>query len=133
MFTLVLLAASVVTQSPILGRWSTEDNQAVVEIAPCGSKLCGTIVRAAPLASTGAPPLDSNNPNPALRKRSRLGVKILNGFVQTGKSWKQGTIYNPVDGKTYKSELKLMSKDKLKVSGCVFVFCQSQIWTKTNK
>jgi uncharacterized protein (DUF2147 family) len=35
------------------GRWITADNQAVIQIAPCGKNLCGQIVRLALRPKTG--------------------------------------------------------------------------------
>ncbi|MCY3672067.1 MAG: DUF2147 domain-containing protein, partial [Alphaproteobacteria bacterium] len=44
--------------------------------------------------------------------------------------WKGGRIYNPENGKTYRSNLRLKGADTLRVSGCVFIFCETQIWTR---
>ncbi len=126
----LFLAAAAGAANPILGKWYTPGDKAVVEIAPCGKQLCGTIVNAAALPATGAPPRDSRNPDPALRNRSIVGVKLLSGFSSDGAGWKGGTIYNPTNGKTYRSELALGSDGLLKVSGCVAIFCQTQIWRR---
>jgi uncharacterized protein (DUF2147 family) len=130
MALLIVLAAAAAQHDTALGRWHTSGNKAVVEIAPCGNRLCGTIISAAPLPATGAPPKDSRNPDPALRNRSMIGVKILNGFARDGRNWTGGTIYNPTNGKTYRSQLMLAPGGQLKVSGCVAIFCQTQIWRR---
>jgi uncharacterized protein (DUF2147 family) len=130
MSMLLIMAASALSPSAVLGRWHTPGDKAIVEIAPCGKLLCGTIISAAPLPSTGQPPRDSHNPDPSLRNRPMTGVRILSGFSWTGEKWKGGTIYNPTNGKTYKSELMLTTDGKLKVSGCVMIFCQTQIWRR---
>jgi uncharacterized protein (DUF2147 family) len=131
MSVLLIFAASAASPSAIFGRWNTPGDKAVVEIAPCGKQVCGTIISAAPLPTTGQPPRDSRNPDPALRNRPMAGVRILSGFSQSGDRWKAGTIYNPANGKTYTSELTLAAGGgQLKVSGCVMIFCQTQIWTR---
>jgi uncharacterized protein (DUF2147 family) len=126
----LILAAAATTANPIIARWHTPGDKAVVEIAPCGKQLCGTIISAALLPATGAPPRDSRNPDPALRNRSIVGVRLLSGFIPDGSGWKSGTIYNPTNGKTYRSELTLGADGRLKVSGCVAIFCQTQIWRR---
>lgn len=130
MFVLLIIAASAAAPSAPFGRWHTPGDQAVVEIAPCGTHVCGTIVSAAPLPATGQPPRDTRNPDPTLRNRAMAGVRILSGFSQAGDGWKGGTIYNPTNGKTYNSELTLAADGQLKVSGCVMIFCQTQIWRR---
>ena len=44
--------------------------------------------------------------------------------------WRDGKIYNPENGKTYRSVLKPAGPDTLKVSGCVFIFCETQTWKR---
>ena len=126
----LIFAAAATTANPIIGRWYTPGAKAVVDIAACGKQLCGTIISAAPFPATGAPPRDSRNPDPALRNRSIVGVRLLSGFIPDGSGWKSGTIYNPTNGKTYRSELAFGGDGRLKVSGCVAIFCQTQIWRR---
>jgi uncharacterized protein (DUF2147 family) len=130
MSILLIIAAAAVSPSAIFGRWHTPGDKAVVEIAPCGKQVCGTIISAAPLPATGQPPRDSRNPDPALRNRPMAGIRILSGFSQAGDRWKGGTIYNPTNGKTYTSELTFAASGQLKVSGCVMIFCQTQLWRR---
>lgn len=127
---LVILAAAAAQPSAIFGRWHTPEDKAIVEIAPCGKQICGTIISAAPLPATGQPPRDTRNPDAALRNRPMAGVRILSGFSQSGGSLKGGKIYNPTNGKTYTSELTLAADGRLKVSGCVMIFCQTQVWRR---
>lgn len=50
---------------------------------------------------------DINNPNPKLRNRKVLGMRIMEGFIYNSKNkrWENGTIYDPESGKTYKCSL----------------------------
>jgi uncharacterized protein (DUF2147 family) len=108
--------------------WRTASGAGTVKIEACGGKTCGRILSGIPKADdTG---LDFRNPNPALRTRTLIGLNILSGFArQADHSYKGGTIYNPEDGKTYRSEFKLGRGGNLEVKGCVGPFCQTQIWT----
>ena len=115
------------------GVWLTPGGKSHVEIAPCGEKLCGRIVwLAEPNNEQGQPKRDAENADESLRSRPILGLPLLTGFPQEPEDgvWDDGDIYNPEDGKTYSSELEMNDRDTLKVSGCVWIFCQSQIWER---
>jgi uncharacterized protein (DUF2147 family) len=118
--------------TPITGRWLTEGGKAVVSIAPCagGGQLCGRVERVlkAPPSATGR---DSNNPDPALRSRPMVGVSILSAFADAGSDWR-GRIYNPEDGKSYKSIVTRERDGSLKVKGCIAFFCKTQRWTRAS-
>ena len=124
-FTAPALAAS-----SIQGLWLNDDHKGLVMIAPCGTKLCGTIARVLD-NDPKAPKTDINNPNPALRKRPFVGLPVLTGFEGAGGSWKNGRAYDPESGKSYKSYLELQRDGSLKVTGCVLFICKSKRWTRS--
>ena len=135
----ILLAAALAAglAGPALadpkGIWLTPGGKSHVEIAPCGDKLCGRIVwLKEPNNEQGQPKRDAENEDESLRARPILGLPLLTDFPQEPEDgvWDDGEIYNPEDGKTYSSELEMNDKDTLKVSGCVWIFCQSQIWKR---
>lgn len=108
------------------GLWLTETGSSRIRIAPCGGGYCGTIVSAPGKA------LDAKNPNPALQKRSVVGVQILDARQPDGGGF-SGSLYNPNDGKTYSGSLKVTGPNTLEVAGCVMsVFCKRQTWTRVN-
>lgn len=122
----LLVAGSASAAVPINGRWITDDGSAVVTVAQCGGQICGritTVLKAAP----GAPKVDAGNPDPALRTRPIVGLPILTSFVDKGDDWR-GRIYDPRNGKTYKSIVKRNADGTLKVQGCIAFFCQTQVW-----
>jgi uncharacterized protein (DUF2147 family) len=125
----VTLIATAVYARPLEGTtWRTASGSGTIRIEACGSKSCGRILTGTPKA--GDTGLDFRNPNPALRSRALVGANILSNFTrQADDSYKGGTIYNPEDGKTYRSEFKLKADGRLEVKGCVGPFCQTQIWT----
>lgn len=114
------------------GTWLTEGGKSHVEIRLCGEKYCGRIVwLREPRNEDGSVKLDKNNKDETLRSRRILGIDLLSGFAAGGEGpWKGGRIYNPVNGKTYRSNLKLQDADTLRVSGCVLFFCETQVWTR---
>ena len=119
--------ASADAATPIAGRWMTEEKTAIVTVGPCGSNVCGRLTTLLKQPPSG-PPVDSNNPDPALRRRPLEGLVILSGFADKGDDWR-GKIYDPKSGKTYKSILKRESDGTLKVQGCIAFFCRTQRWT----
>ena len=112
---------------PIAGRWVTEDGSALVAIAPCGRHWCGRIERVLK-REPGRPAVDANNPDPALRTRSVIGLPILTGFVAGDGQW-DGRIYDPRNGKTYRSVL-IREGRTLRVKGCLGPFCRTQRWSQ---
>lgn len=123
----LMLAAPAFAAAPIGGRWVTDDSTAIVEIAPCGTSLCGRIVQilaAAPKAN--GPLVDRNNPDPALRGRSIQGLTILSDFTDGGKQW-NGRIYDPNSGRSYRS-VAVRTPDGLRIKGCIGPFCRTVMW-----
>jgi uncharacterized protein (DUF2147 family) len=123
------LAAPAIAGPGIEGLWLNDDHKGLVLIAPCGSKLCGTIARVLD-KDPRAPKTDIHNANPALRTHPILGLRVLSGFEGSGGSWKNGRAYDPESGKSYKSSLALQPDGSLKVTGCVLFICESRRWTR---
>lgn len=69
----------------------------------------------------GLPYLDTLNKDESLRTRPIEGIKLIEGFTfqEKGGKYKNGTIYNPEDGKTYYSSMQLRKDGKLKVRGSI--------------
>ncbi len=133
-FRVVLIAALCLCASPataamsIAGKWVTAGKDSIVEIAPCGTKLCGKVAKLLKPVPGGAS-VDRNNPDATLRTRPLVGLPILIGFADNGAAW-SGTIYDPRRGRTYRSVVVLNADGSLKVQGCIAFFCQTQTWTK---
>jgi len=144
-FTSVLLAAAVASAAgpdDILGLWNTEKKDAKIEIYKCGAKYCGKIAwLKEPTYSAdskdgvpGTPILDHNNPNPDLRKKPLIGLRILINFVFVGDNlWKNGKIYNSDNGKIYSGKMTLISPDQLNVRGFIGISLigGSTTWTRS--
>jgi uncharacterized protein (DUF2147 family) len=111
------------------GQWLTDDRKGVVEIAPCGASVCGRIVRVLDLGSH-VPATDVRNPDRPLRSRPIIGLLTLSGFVRSGAVWTGGRAYDPKSGKSYRASLQLNLDGSLRLTGCVFVICDSRRWTR---
>lgn len=122
----IALPAPALAATPIAGRYLTEDGAALVEVSPCGQQLCGKIARVLK-AKPGSPATDVNNKDAALRTRPIVGMAVLSGFVDKGDDWR-GKIYDPRNGKSYKSIVTRNADGSLKVQGCIAFLCQTQTW-----
>jgi uncharacterized protein (DUF2147 family) len=125
-----LLAWPCSAAQPVTGHWLTDDKDGIIEIAPCGGKMCGRIVRS--LKQVSGPLVDRNNPDPGLRTRPVLGLTVLPDFVRDGDVWR-GRIYDPRRGRFYRATLERIGADRLKVHGCVSVLCRTITWRRVPK
>jgi uncharacterized protein (DUF2147 family) len=120
---------------PAFGDWLTAARDGKVRIAPCEAnpaQACGALVWfKLPPGTPAGPPHDAHNPDPALRSRPLMGLPIVSGFRRESPGrWADGRIYDPNDGKTYRSKMNVAPDGTLKVAGCILMFCQTQTWTK---
>jgi len=120
-----------------LGNWLTEDNEARIRIAKCGSgTLCGTItaLREPRDPITRRPKTDEHNRDPRLRRRPLIGVRIIVGMRpgQRPGEW-VGRVYNPDDGGNYPAKILMRDGRSLRLEGCIIpdALCSGQTWRRT--
>ena len=120
----LFLVSSLYGQSAadvILGTWFTDDKETKIEIYKTGDKYSGKIVwLQEPNEDDGTPKIDDENPDPELQKRPIMGLILLDGFSYNAKKeeWKDGTIYDPKNGKTYDCFMWMEGED-LMIKGFV--------------
>lgn len=109
------------SNSSAVGTWQTESNgkgYLHVAVEPCDDALCGTIIMA----------FDADDV--ANESYEHIGKKMIWGMKPGAESgWVGGRIWDPSGDKTYKSKMSV-SGDTLNVSGCVLMFCRSQVWNR---
>jgi uncharacterized protein (DUF2147 family) len=111
------------------GQWLVAKRYAKVDIVKCDRHYWGIVTWEARAGG-----IDRNNPNPALRNRPTVGMPILLAMQQTDRNRWDGEIYNAEDGKTYAANISLLSRDTLKVQGCVLGFlCGGENWTRVRQ
>lgn len=127
-----LAATGALADGGPTGIWRINSGKVTVKIEECGNALCGTIVDLAkPLDKNGAPKVDRENPDPALRRRPLIGITVLDHMRPNGDNKWSGTIYNADDGYTYSSKMSL-NGDIMKVKGCVLFICKAMKFTRVN-
>ena len=142
------LAAVAVAEDgdAIVGLWLTEPStggHAHVEISRAGNTYSGKIVWVEiplypaddEMGMGGKSRVDRNNPDPALRKAPTVGLVVVRDFVYAGENqWKDGFIYDPDNGKTYRCKARLQG-NTLKLRGYIGISLlgRNALWTRVRQ
>jgi uncharacterized protein (DUF2147 family) len=136
---MVSIAGSAAAQAdapaagPIAGRWRTSTNDAIITIAACPARataMCGHVTRMLIPEPTGGI-RDGNNPNRALRNRPVVGIEVFTNLVRDEGAW-AGRGYSPEEGRNFNATLTPLTGGRLRVRGCVAVFCRTMVWTRAS-
>ncbi len=136
-------AAWAANSDDILGFWYNEEHDGIIEIYKCAGKYCGRVVWAKEpdypeddkMGRAGQRRVDDKNPDPHLRNRPIVGLKMMSGFIFYGENkWSGGSVYDPKNGKTYSGALTLILPNKLHLRGYVlFSFLgRTTTWTRVD-
>jgi len=119
----------------IEGLWYNAEKTGKVEIKKdAGGKFNGKVVWLKEPLKDGKPKLDELNTDEKLRSRPRLGLPVLNNFVKDGDNkYTDGTIYDPLNGKTYSCKMTLKGKE-LDIRGYIGIslFGRTTTWTRVD-
>ncbi len=121
---LAIMAAGAVAADPAYGTYKTipddNGNFGHIEVAACGSRICGTLVRS--FDGSGAE-IQSDN----------IGKNIIWDMQAKGDgTYDGGKVWDPSRDKTYKSKMELKGKN-LAISGCVMFICRDGgTWMRIN-
>ena len=107
-----------------VGRWLTQDKEAVIAIEPCGNALCGRIVGVTLDHPDDPFPTDNEG-------HSQCGLTIIRGVVPDGEQVWAVRITDPRDGKAYRARMWLDEQHRLHVRGYIGVplLGRTQVWT----
>ncbi|MGE0668882.1 MAG: DUF2147 domain-containing protein [Sphingomonadales bacterium] len=116
-----MLAAALLSAAParaldassVYGFWQPPDGGRI-QIQPCDDRLCGYV-------------RDDGDKNPEVHP-GHLLLKHLE--YQGALTWSDGQIHNPRDNRVYGAKLRLIDTNQLKLTGCLWIFCGSQTWTR---
>jgi len=119
--TSLLLASSPLAAADIEGRWRSPGGNSIIEIAPCGSDLCGTVAWASDKAKKDA----------AKATDELIGTRLLTGLQEKKPGRWQGKLFIPDKNMRVSAKIQLASPSQLRVSGCAAkVICHTQTWNK---
>lgn len=131
MLSLVLVGLLGASADPldVTGVWFTQNRDSQVEIRRTGDAgLEGAIIWY--VGHDEEAVFDTRNPDPGKRDQEILGLEILRGFEPGDDRWRQGEIYDPTSGKSYRSAVYRKDEDTLAVQGCVGFICVTQEWER---
>lgn len=125
--TAVMAFAQTGDADKILGTYMSENKTGKVQITKQNGKYIGTLIWT---SIDGAK--DEKNPDAALRTRALKGTVILKDMTYTDGIWKNGTIYDPESGNTYKATIKMKSNGDLTLRGYIGVpaLGRNSTWTR---
>ena len=137
-FLLLLLASfsfSTVAQNKdaIIGKWINSTAEAHIDISKRNDKYYGKIVWIKdPKGTESTVKTDVKNPDPALRKRTILGMEILKDFIYDDGKWTDGTIYDPKSGKVYSCVMSIKENGQLNMRGYIGISLigRSETWKR---
>jgi uncharacterized protein (DUF2147 family) len=119
--------SQAVTKDAVLGEWIPASKDGKITIFKTGDKYFGKVS-----AGKNSEKKDANNPDEKLRTQPIIGSVILKNFEFTGKSWENGTIYDPNNGKTYSCNMKMKSPNELEIRGFIgiSILGRTTVWTR---
>lgn len=123
----------------VLGLWLTEKADAQVRVERIGDRYQGEIVwLKEPVypadddqGMAGRAKVDRENPDAARRGRLIVGLRIVEGFRFSDGEWRDGRIYDPENGKTYKCRM-WFEGETLRLRGFIGISLlgRSTSWTR---
>lgn len=117
-----------------LGIWHTHTGKGAVQIYRCmqdPSRLCGRIVwLKTKTYDNGEPLKDRRNPRAKLRSRQICGLPMLGNLQKSGRTWKNGWVYDPEKGTTHTASIVANGPDTLTLTGYKGIFYKTFKWTR---
>lgn len=132
-FLLFFIFQIVLSQS-VVGKWKTVDDEtgeakSVVEIYEKNGKVFARIIE---IFEAQHRSRKCNLCTGEDKDKPILGFTIIKGLSKDGEEYNGGKITDPKNGKSYKCNLSLVSKDKLKIRGYIgfALIGRTQYWTR---
>ena len=138
-FVFILITINLYSQkeSDIEGTWIPGSGKANVRIYKTGNHFYGAIIfLKEPIDSvTHKPKVDKNNPDKSKRNTPLMGYLLLKNFIYDDGIWKDGTIYDPENGKTYSCKITMKDKNTLDVRGFIGISLigRTDVWKRKIK
>ncbi len=135
--SLLLLVSMTSMAQDITGKWKTIDDdgetvKSIVEIYEKDGKLYGKVLEVYPDPDEPADPLCQNCKGDRKDQKIR-GLEIIRDLELSsdGKTYEEGTILDPENGKEYTCKMWL-ENGELKVRGYVYFVYRTQTWQRVD-
>ena len=117
--------AAQATAIPISGDWTNSARSVVVQVAPCGSAICGTVKWAS-----------ENAKNDARRAgtQSLIGTEVLHEFKPVRPGHWRGSLFVPDRKLRSRAELIEIGPDRVRIRACTAggLLYKSKAWDRVN-
>ena len=122
--SLVAVAAPAAASAPFEGRWANPKKSVIIEVAPCGSAYCGTVVWATEKAKANARKGGTEN---------LIGTRLITGVKPAGNGTYKGRGFVPKQNIHAPATVRIAGPNTMMVKGCVLgLICKEQRWTRVN-
>ncbi|MGE5723058.1 MAG: DUF2147 domain-containing protein [Sphingomonadales bacterium] len=107
----------------LIGTWVNSKSSVIVQTEPCGPALCGKVVWANAHAQEDARQGGVTQ---------LVGTQVLSGFKRVHAGEWKGTIFVPERGRTFSSRIFQLSRDQIRVQGCILagLVCDGEDWVR---
>jgi len=121
---LALIAAQAAAAPSIIGRWINPGQSVIINLAPCGNAMCGTVEWASDKAKADA----------RRGARQLVGTNLLTDLREKKPGLWRGKLFVPDQNLRAGAQITLVGDRQLKVAGCALAgkLCKSQLWTRTD-
>lgn len=110
----VSLASAQMKANDVLGYYMNPTGEAILKIYEEAGKYAGKLVW-----MKNPEKLDKENPDKTKQTQKILGSTIMHNFIFDGEIWKNGSIYDPKNGKTYDCKISRDEKENLSIRGFI--------------
>ncbi len=122
------LANAQIKAADLVGNYMVPAKDGAIQIYESKGKYHGKLV-----VIKDPNKLDINNPDKTKQTNKILGMNIMNNFTFDGDDcWKDGTIYDPKNGKTYDCKITKEANGDINVRGFIGISLlgRTETWTK---
>ena len=136
---LFLMPLVLVAGNPdsILGVWQNSDKSVLIRIYKENNRYHGSIIKMCSTDKDACNQRDTKNPDDSLKNRKLVGLVILKNLIFDGDStWEEGSIYDPNNGKTYRTKVTLSDDgNTLKLRGFIglSLFGRTEEWIRIKR
>lgn len=119
--SILVAPASARSPHPLEGRW--KEGNLVIDIAPCGPAMCGTVVSASEKQKARAKSGSGIN---------LIGSRLITDIQPDGASRYKAKVFVADRNMNASGQIDQISADRIKVKGCVVlgIFCKSEEWRR---
>ncbi|WP_260483153.1 DUF2147 domain-containing protein [Sphingomicrobium flavum] len=124
-FSLLAAPASAAAPHPLEGRW--KEGNLVIDIAPCGSVLCGTVVSASKKQQARAMKGSGTR---------LIGSRLITDIRPDGRANRyKAKVFVADRDMNASGQIDQLSNDRIKVKGCVAlgILCKSEEWQRVSR